>query len=551
MNRFTQLPCQVADANVSVSSARPWFKTSVITSVVLSATLLSACGSSGSSSTPDTTAPVVTLTGASALTQAYGETYVEQGASAQDDIDGDVAVVISGDVDVNTISEYTVTYEATDAAGNVASEARIVTVADLTAPVITLLGGSVINVNVGDDYEELGATALDNLDGDVDVVISGAVDVNEVNAFTLTYEATDAAGNTSSINRTVNVLDVTAPVVTLIGESAIELAFGEVYQELGANALDDVDGAVEVVVSGDVDVNVLADYTVTYQATDAAGNAASTQRTVTIVDNVAPIITLEGETSIELGQGRDYIERGATADDNVDGELTVTNIIGGDFDTTVLGTYQVTYQISDGAGNESETVTRSIEVVEPRPFIFTYQTTEDNEDFTPRLDFNLFNPTNYAYDYSVDWGDGTVDENLTDAITHTYAEAGVYTVSINGTLATFSTDDSQAENYLSVEQWGDIKWLSVESFLGDAANLVGNATDTPDLRLVTSLRYMFGNAHNFNSDISQWQVGHIISFETMFLTALAFNQDISAWDVSSAESYYWHVSMAQINSIKT
>ena len=381
MNRFTQLPCQVADANVSVSSARPWFKTSVITSVVLSATLLSACGSSGSSSTPDTTAPVVTLTGASALTQAYGEAYVELGASAQDDIDGDVAVVISGDVDVNTISEYTVTYEATDAAGNV----------------------------------------------------------------------------------------------------------------------------------------------------------ASTQRTVMVVDDVAPIITLEGEASIELGQGRDYIERGATAEDNVDGELTVTNIIGGDFDTTVLGTYQVTYQISDGAGNESETVTRSIEVVEPRPFIFTYQTTEDNEDFTPKLAHAFITPADYTYDYSIDWGDDSIDENVSGELTHTYAEAGVYTVSINGTLPMFRTDDSHAENYRSIEQWGDIKWLFADSFFGNAVNLVGNATDTPDLRLVTSLQYMFGNAHNFNSDISQWQVGHIISFETMFITARAFDQDISAWDMSSAE----------------
>lgn len=95
---------------------------------------LSACGSSDSEPTPepvaDTTAPVVTLNGDESITLYVGEEYVEQGATAEDDVDGELSVEINGTVDTSTADTYTLTYSATDSSGNTGEASRTVIVAE-------------------------------------------------------------------------------------------------------------------------------------------------------------------------------------------------------------------------------------------------------------------------------------------------------------------------------------------------------------------------------------------------------------------------------------
>jgi len=74
------------------------------------------------SSTPDTTAPVITLTGEITINLNVGDTYTEQGANATDNVDASVAVIISGSVDTATAGTYTIHYNASDTAGNPATE---------------------------------------------------------------------------------------------------------------------------------------------------------------------------------------------------------------------------------------------------------------------------------------------------------------------------------------------------------------------------------------------------------------------------------------------
>ena len=69
-------------------------------------------------------------------------------ATASDNYDGDISadVVIGGD-SVDTVGQYTVTYNVSDDAGNAASEVtRTVNVTDTTAPVITLVGDAVVEI---------------------------------------------------------------------------------------------------------------------------------------------------------------------------------------------------------------------------------------------------------------------------------------------------------------------------------------------------------------------------------------------------------------------
>jgi hypothetical protein len=94
---------------------------------------------------------------------------------------------------------------------------------DTVDPVVTLNGSADMSVTVGGTYTELGATALDDVDGVIDVEVSGSVDTSTIGVYTLTYTATDTAGNSGVASRTVRVVAATQqpPVVQSGGGGAV------------------------------------------------------------------------------------------------------------------------------------------------------------------------------------------------------------------------------------------------------------------------------------------------------------------------------------------
>jgi len=324
--------------------------------------------------TPDVTIPVITLLGESEVSLELGSTYIDAGATAVDNIDGDITanIVTVNAVDVNTVGTYTVTYNVSDAAGNAAIQVtRTVNITpDVTIPVITLLGESEVSLELGSTYIDAGATAVDNIDGDItaNIVTVNAVDVNTVGTYTVTYNVSDAAGNAAiQVTRTVNITpDVTIPVITLSGEAEVSLELGSTYIDAGATAVDNIDGDItaNIVTVNAVDVNTVGTYTVTYNVSDAAGNAASQiSRTVNITPDVTiPIITLLGEVEVSLELGSIFTDAGATAVDNIDGDITANIVTVNSVDVNLVGTYTVTYNVSDEAGNAASQVSRTVNI---------------------------------------------------------------------------------------------------------------------------------------------------------------------------------------------
>ena len=83
-----------------------------------------------------------------------------------------------------------------------------------------------------DTYTESGASAIDNYDGNISssIVTSGAVDTSVVDTYTLTYDITDANGNSATtVSRTVVVEDTIAPVIALNGQANLTLEVGTAY----------------------------------------------------------------------------------------------------------------------------------------------------------------------------------------------------------------------------------------------------------------------------------------------------------------------------------
>lgn len=145
-----------------------------------------------------------------------------------------------------------------------------------------------------------------------------------------------------------------------------------------------------------------------------------------------------------------------------------------------------------------------------------------------------------TYNYSVDWGDGTSDINVTGNITHTYDVAGIYKVSISGLFAGISLSNSgetDRQKILEVNQWGTVQWQNFQGAFGGAQNLEIKATDVPDLSQVTSFRYAFSGCTSLvgHSSMNLWDMSNAVNLNAMFYGASLFNTYIGDWNLANAE----------------
>ena len=247
------------------------------------------------------------------------------------------------------------------------------------APQISLIGDSLINLIGGDTFSDPGAIAEDAEDGDINdsIVVGGdSVDTNTEAAYTITYDVVDSDGLAAEqVIRTVNVAIDDPPLITLIGSANLTLTVGELYTEQGTIAQDPEDGDISegVVIGGDaVNTSIAGTYVVTYNVTDSAGNAADEViRTVNVAIDDPPIITLIGSASLVLTVGDTYTEQGTIGQDPEDGDISEGVVIGGDaVNTSIAGTYVVTYNVTDSAGNVADEVIRTV-TVNPAPTVPT------------------------------------------------------------------------------------------------------------------------------------------------------------------------------------
>ncbi|MCP4332442.1 MAG: DUF5011 domain-containing protein, partial [Gammaproteobacteria bacterium] len=324
--------------------------------------------------TPDVTLPVISLTGVSPVDIELGTPYADAGASASDNIDGDItaSIATASSVNVNAVGSYSVTYNVSDAAGNAAAQVtRSVNVTpDITRPVISLTGASPVNIELGTPYSDAGASATDNIDGNLTTNIATAsnVNVNAVGSYSVTFNVTDAAGNAAlQVTRTVNVTpDVTLPVISLAGASPVDIELGTPYVDAGASAIDNIDGdlAANIATVSNVNVNAVDSYSVTYNVSDAAGNAAlQVTRIVNVThDATLPVISLVGISPVNIELGTPYSDAGASASDNIDGVLTSSIATNSNVNVNAVGSYSVTYNVSDATGNAASQVTRTVNV---------------------------------------------------------------------------------------------------------------------------------------------------------------------------------------------
>ncbi len=257
-----------------------------------------------------------------------------------------------------------VTWTATDANGQVATTAQNVVVSDTTAPVFA--GTPLANILAEATGAQTTVTLTPPTATDLFAVTvtNNAPTTFPLGTTAVTWTATDANGQAVTTIQNVVVSDTTAPVITLNNPNLTVFLNG-IFTDPGAVAADAVDGNVNLVGAGTVTTTILGNYPVVYNYTDAAGNvAAQVTRTVAVVntaDITPPVITLNGASTVNITAGGTYTDAGATALDNRDGNLTASiTTVNPIANPTVAGTFTVTYNVSDAAGNPATQVSRTV-----------------------------------------------------------------------------------------------------------------------------------------------------------------------------------------------
>ncbi len=178
-------------------------------------------------------------------------------------------------------------------------------------------------------------------------------------------------------------------------------------------------------------------------------------------------------------------------------------------------------------------------------FMITVKT--DNPGASSDLQFTIGTAFGGVYNYNVDCdavgNPGTITASAQHGdYTCTYPAAGTYTIRIEDNVGDstgfpqFSAWAGGDEKKLTeINQWGTIKWTSMESAFNSCTNLAGQATDTPDLSGVTNISQMFYRAPLFNQNLAGWDTSTIEHMNGTFEDATSFNQDLSSWNVANVQ----------------
>ncbi|MEG0771204.1 MAG: polysaccharide deacetylase family protein [Clostridia bacterium] len=158
-----------------------------------------------------------------------------------------------------------------------------------TAQVMKIVGKEDVTVEVMTEYKDEGiATLLEKKDNLQSELVESNVDIKKPGKYTATYKITNKKGkNPITVVRTIDVVDKTAPKLSLKGGTIVTIKIGTAFKDAGATAIDNVDGDISanVVVSGEVKDKTIGEYKLTYASTDTSGNVSNIIRTVKVTQN--------------------------------------------------------------------------------------------------------------------------------------------------------------------------------------------------------------------------------------------------------------------------
>lgn len=245
--------------------------------------------------------PEISLNGDDEITIPLNGNYEERGAVARlDNKDITNRIQIENPLDTSKVGDYIIKYSITNTKGKKEQIiTRRVKVRESEKPTIKLNQKTNMTVQYGSKYKEPGYKANDNYDGDITkkVEVQGEVDTKQIGTYKLYYTVTDSSENSTTVIRTIKVIDTKGPKLTLNGKSYTVVALNGKYKEKGCKAIDDHDGDIsdKVKATGTINTRVAGYYTVNYSVKDSFGNTSQISRKVQVgtqtdIDNANHIL---------------------------------------------------------------------------------------------------------------------------------------------------------------------------------------------------------------------------------------------------------------------
>jgi hypothetical protein len=347
---------------------------------------------------PDIEAPSITAPGNVTVEATGVTTTVTLGsATVTDNVDPNPAVTNDAPAGF-PVGTTTVTWTATDDSGNSASAIQTVTVTDTTAPTITAPAN--ISVESSEPIAvALGAPTVSDLADPNPTVTNNAPALFPLGTTTVTWTATDTLGNSATATQTVTVTAPQPPVEIHVGDLDATASGNKrwtatvtvtVHDSLDAEVAGVTvsgiwsDGSSGSCVTDDIGqcstARITKELSLTFtvdslsNSDDIYDDSANNVTSITINqdgstttpggDTTPPTITLLGENPVTITVGSTYDDAGATASDDIDGDLSANIQTVSTVNTDVVGTYTVTYNVSDNAGNTAEEI-RTVTVTDP------------------------------------------------------------------------------------------------------------------------------------------------------------------------------------------
>ncbi|HET9250709.1 MAG TPA: HYR domain-containing protein [Candidatus Eisenbacteria bacterium] len=288
--------------------------------------------------------------------------------------------------DAFPVGTTTVTWVATDTAGNSSTATQTVTVTDTQKPVLTAPAD--LTITTGADATQCGATIDDTALGTATATDNCGFTLTRdgipaghffpVGTTTITWTATDPSGNTATATQLVTVADTTPPAITT---AALDVPTGEglctaTIGSLGTTAADHCGGTTLTGTRSDGaplgDPFPVGTTTITWVATDLAGNASSLTQTVKVSDVEIPTLALPAVAEQFTGPGAascaalvsDEALGTPVAGDNCGATVTRTGVPEGNL--FPVGTTTIAYTATDPSGN-SVTATQTVTVTDDTP----------------------------------------------------------------------------------------------------------------------------------------------------------------------------------------
>lgn len=359
----------------------------------------------------DNEKPIITLNGTSTISLNVGETYTDAGAKVTDNVDKNLQVIVGGDtVNTSIAGTYVITYNARDEVGNKAVEVK------RTVIVKTENTSSNKIENFSFEQGESNPTSWSTYGG-----AKGGWTTNESHSGTHSVKITNTQQQNSGwnyktilINKSKTITfggwnkakDVGASVLNAL-DFKVTFADGShiwYYSDTKfKNGTHDWEN-VEYTKTFDKEVVSVKPYVLLYYGIGTVWfddiyviegeNSNST-------DTEKPVISLVGASTVQISKGSKYVEEGARATDNKDGDISSRVLIdSSSLDTSTLGVYHVLYNVQDSAGNKAEEISRIVKVFEKNHHY------KESNNFQDKTVYDVNSPWSY-YDEPIPKGTAT------------------------------------------------------------------------------------------------------------------------------------------------